>query len=246
MRIQYERQGEGSPVLLLHGWMASIEAMRPIADAVVRMGMQAISLDFPGFGGSDEPPLAFGVPDYARVTHTFMCEQGIEGADVICHSFGGRVTLLLASEYPVLFGRLVLVDAAGIRPKRGIRYYFRTCAYKLGKRMKGVPWLDRLFHLSERQKQAGSEDYRALKSDVMRAVFIKTVNLDLRKCLPRIQNPTLLIWGSEDTATPLYMGKLMERHIPDAGLVVLEGAGHFSYADQYARFCAVLKAFFTQ
>lgn len=245
MRIQYERQGEGSPVLLLHGWMASIEAMRPIADAVVRMGMQAVSMDFPGFGGSDEPPEIYGVPEYARVTRAFIQEQGLRGADVICHSFGGRVTLLLASQEPALFRRLVLVDAAGIRPRRGMMYYLRTYSYKLGKKMRNIRWLDRLLHLSEKQSNAGSEDYRALKSDLMRAIFVKVVNLDLRNCLPRIQNPTLLIWGENDTATPLYMGKLMERRISDAGLVVFEGAGHFSYADQYPRFCAVLNAFFT-
>lgn len=243
VKLYYESRGEGSPVLLLHGWMADMEAMRPIADAVVRMGMRAVSLDFPGFGKSEEPHEAFGVPEYARVTRAFIEQQGLAGADVVCHSFGGRVTILLASEEPALFRRLVLVDAAGIRPKRGLRYYIKTYAYKLGKRLRKVRWLDQLLHLNEKAKSAGSEDYRALKSDLMRAVFIKVVNLDLKDCLPKIKNPTLLIWGSADTSTPLYMGQLMEKRIPDAGLVVFEGAGHFSYADQYPRFCAVLKAF---
>lgn len=245
MRIQYEVRGEGSPVLLLHGWMAGIDAMRPIADAVTGLGMRAVSLDFPGMaGGSDAPQAPMGVPDYARITRAFIAAQGLEGADVICHSFGGRVTILLAAEEPALFNRLVLVDAAGIRPKRGAKYYLRTYAYKLGKYLAKIGFINRMLHLRQKQANAGSEDYRALKTDVMRGTFVKVVNLDLKDRLPQIQNPTLLIWGSEDTSTPLYMGKLMERLIPDAGLVVLEGAGHFSYADQYPRFCAVLAAFF--
>lgn len=244
LRVQYDVRGEGDPVLLLHGWGASIEAIRPIADAVAGLGMRAISLDFPGFGKSEAPPEPWGVPEYAVFTRTFIREMQLEGADVVCHSFGGRVIIYLASEEPELFRRLVLVDAAGIRPKRGLKWYMRTYAYKFGKRLAHIGLVDRWLHLSERQKQAGSEDYKALGSDLMRGVFVKVVNLDLTDRLQRIQNSTLLIWGTEDTATPLYMGQMMEKRIPDAGLVTLEGAGHFSYADQYPRFCAVLKAFF--
>ena len=244
LHVQYDVRGEGERVLLLHGWGANMEAMRPIADAVAALHMQAVSLDFPGFGGSDAPAEAWGVPEYAQFTRRFMQEMGLHGVDVICHSFGGRVTIYLASEDKSLFRRLVLVDAAGIRPKRTLKWYIRTYIYKLGKRLKRIRWIDRLFHLSEKQKNAGSAEYRSLGSDLIRNTFVKVVNLDLTNRLPNIRNSTLLIWGSEDKDTPLYMGQLMEKRIPDAGLVVFEGAGHFSYADQYPRFCAVLKAFF--
>ncbi|MEL7601866.1 MAG: alpha/beta hydrolase [Bacillota bacterium] len=244
LRTQYEVRGEGEPVLLLHGWGAGIDAMRPIADAVAALNMQAVSFDFPGFGGSDAPEEAWGVPEYARFTRRFIEEMGLVGADVICHSFGGRVTIYLASEDQTLFRRLVLVDAAGIRPKRSLKWYIRTYAYKLGKLLKNYRWIDRLFHISERQKNAGSAEYRSLGSGLMRSTFVKVVNLDLSDRLPLIKNSTLLIWGANDVDTPLYMGQIMEKRIPDAGLVVFEGAGHFSYADQYARFCSVLKAFF--
>lgn len=244
MRTQYEVRGEGETVLLLHGWGAGIDAMRPIADAVAALNMRAVSFDFPGFGGSDAPEEVWGVPEYAHFTRRFIEEMGIVGADVICHSFGGRVTIYLASENKTLFRRLVLVDAAGIRPKRSLKWYIRTYTYKLGKRLKKYRWIDRLFHISERQKNAGSAEYRSLGNELMRSTFVKVVNLDLSDRLPRIKNSTLLIWGANDVDTPLYMGQIMEKRIPDAGLVVFEGAGHFSYADQYARFCSVLKAFF--
>ena len=78
----------------------------------------------------------------------------------------------------------------------------------------------------------------------MRATFSRVVNLDLTGRLGRIENETLLVWGDRDTATPLSDAKLMERRIKRAGLAVLEGAGHFSYAEKYAQFCAVMKAFF--
>lgn len=239
-----EQRGSGAPVLILHGWGANLELMRTAADAVAGMGMRAVSFDFPGFGETPEPPAVWGVPEYASFTRALMRQLGLEGCDVVCHSFGGRVALYLAGEDTGLFRRLVLVDAAGIRPKRGPRWYVRTYAYKLGKRLARIKWLDRALHLNERQKSAGSADYRALQSDVMRGVFVKTVNLDLTNRLPKIRNPALLVWGSADDMTPLWMGRLMEKRIPNAGLAVFEGAGHFSYAEQPARFAAVLRAFF--
>lgn len=91
-------------------------AMAPIANCLVRLGREAVSLDFPGFGESPEPPGPWGVPEYAACTRAFMEAIGIGGCDVVAHSFGGRVTIQLASETPELFHRLILVDAAGIKP----------------------------------------------------------------------------------------------------------------------------------
>ena len=98
-----------------------------------------------------------------------------------------------------------------------------------------------MFHLSEKQKNAGSEDYRAL-SDSMKGTFVRVVNLDLAPRLKEIKNETLIIWGENDTDTPMYMAERMEKEIKNSGLAVLPGAGHFSYIDQYPRFCAILKA----
>ena len=72
---------------------------------------------------------------------------------------------------------------------------------------------------------------------------MKLVNADLRSFMPAIKAPTLLVWGSQDTDTPLSDAHLMESLIPDAGLVVLEGAGHFSYIDQPTRFARIVSHF---
>ena len=74
----------------------------------------------------------------------------------------------------------------------------------------------------------------------MRPTLVKLVNADLRPFMPRVEVPTLLVWGSEDTDTLPATGREMERLIPDAGLVVLEGAGHYSYLDQPARFARIV------
>ena len=237
--INYECIGSGAPVLLLHGWGADIAAMMPIANEVARLGKMAVCVDFPGFGKSDLPPAAWGVREYADTTKALIDKLGIRGCDLVCHSFGGRVTIMLAAEDETLFKRLVLVDAAGIRPKRTIKYYIKTYSYKLAKRLVRIKLVNKAVRLDAQIKSAGSDEYKSL-SGVMRETFVKVVNLDLTDKLDKIKNETLLIWGENDTATPLYMGRLMEKKIERAGLAVIENAGHFSYADDYPRFCSIL------
>ena len=73
--------------------------------------------------------------------------------------------------------------------------------------------------------------------------MVKVINDNLRPLLKNIKAQTLLVWGREDEATPVYMGEIMEREIKGSGLVVLENAGHFSYVDQYQQFKLVIDSF---
>ena len=88
----------------------------------------------------------------------------------------------------------------------------------------------------------GSSDYNDA-SPMMRAILSKTVNEDLKHCMPKISAPTLLVWGENDTATPLRDAKIMEKLIPDAGLALFLGCGHYSFLDNPIQFAAVLRSF---
>lgn len=244
--IHYEQQGNGRDVLLLHGWGASIEAMRPIMDALSG-SYRVTALDFPGFGSSDAPPDTFGVQAYADLTFRFLKQAGIEKTHVICHSFGGRVTILLACGHPEMIDKIVFTDAAGLRKKRTLRYYYKVYTYKAAKRLARAGWIRGLLaglgvDLQKRISSAGSQDYKALPPG-MRKVFVRVVNQDLKSCLKRIASPSLLIWGENDTDTPVYFGKIMEKEIPDAGLVVLKGAGHYSYLDCFSQYIHIVTVF---
>lgn len=78
---------------------------------------------------------------------------------------------------------------------------------------------------------------------MMRAVMSRCVNEDLRSVMPSIKASTLLIWGEEDTATPLSDARTMEKLIPDAGLVAFPGCGHYSFLDNPRGFKAVISSF---
>jgi pimeloyl-ACP methyl ester carboxylesterase len=199
------------------------------------------AVDLPGFGESNNPPTAWGTVEYAELVRELMDALGLHTAAVIGHSFGGRVAIRLAVGHPERVTKLVLVNCAGIRPKRKPKYYARFALAKLGKaaeRFGGRAGARLRARILER---TASADY--LSAGALRGTFVRVVNEDLRDQLPHVAVPTLLIWGDQDRATPLVDGKLMETLIPDSGLVVFKGAGHYSYVDAAPAFGRVVRHF---
>jgi pimeloyl-ACP methyl ester carboxylesterase len=229
------------PIVILHGWGAHIEAVAPIL-AALDGAPDLIALDLPGFGESEPPPEAWDADDYARFVLAFLDELEVPRAHFVGHSHGGRVSIAIAADRPERVGRLLLVDSAGLRPKRGWQYRRRVAVAKLGRvaaKLGGRPGR----RLQERlRERVASRDYLEA-SEAMRGTFRAVIAADLSDRLPRITAPTLLVWGDRDDDTPLWMANRMEELIPDAGLVVLEGAGHYSYADSPGQFGAVARRF---
>jgi pimeloyl-ACP methyl ester carboxylesterase len=246
-QVRYvRRKGAGEqpgdlPIVILHGWGAHIEAVTPIL-AALDGAPDLIALDLPGFGESEPPEQAWDVDSYARFMIHFLDELGVERAHLVGHSHGGRVSIALAADEPQRVGRLLLIDSAGLRPKRGWKYRRRVAVAKLGRliaKVGGGPGR----RLQERMRaRVASRDYLEA-SEAMRGTFRAVVSADLVGRLPRIVASTLLVWGDQDEDTPLWMAHRMEELIPDAGLVVLEGAGHYSYADAPGQFRAVARRF---
>lgn len=244
VRIVYDESGpeRGAPVVLMHGWGCDHSTVRSVA-ALLEPGLHVYNIDLPGHGESDEPPTAWGVEDFTRLIEKFCKQNGIEHPTLIGHSFGGRISLLMASRNDV--PRMVLIDGAGIKPKRPLKYYLKVYSFKAAKKIfplifgekKGQQLIDKW------RGSAGSADYRN-STPVMRAVMSRCVNEDLKHVMPDIKASTLLIWGENDTATPISDARYMEKHIPDAGLVAFPDAGHYSFLDNPGGFAAVMREFF--
>ena len=240
-RVQYKVTGEGAPVILLHGWGCNLATMASI-EAILTPHFKVYTIDFPGFGGSEIPAEVWGVDDYTRMLEEFVSELHIERPILIGHSFGGRVSILYGSRNEVR--KIVLVDAAGAKPRRPLKYYCKVYSYKLYKKFLYLTiGKERAEEkLEARRRTAGSADYNAL-SGMMRRIFVKVVNEYLEAVMPRIKCPVQLIWGAKDKDTKLREAKVMLKRIPNARLDVIEDAGHYSFLDNPFRFRALLSAF---
>jgi len=243
MDIFYKTAGTGEKVVLLHGWGGRADSFLPVFN-YLSSKFQVYAMDFPGFGESSMPDKPWGVGDYVDMLHKFFDALKIDKAHVVAHSFGGRVTIMFSAVHHERVGKIVLVDSAGLIPKRTLKYYYKVYKFKLLKKLYLLftPGNNKQEKLDNFYKKHGSKDYK--ESGNLRQTFVKVINEDLRGYLPSIKSPTLLVWGEDDKDTPLYFGKIMEKEIPDAGLVVFSGAGHFSYLDRLNEFNIVVTKFF--
>jgi len=244
----YDIEGSGPPVLVMHGWGGCAASMRPVVQALTENGFSAIVPDFHGHGRTPPPPQAWDVDDYAAAVLALLDELRVVRCDIVAHSFGGRVALVLASGFPDRVGRMVLTGCAGVRPKRTLKGRLRVAGFKCAKRL--ARWsfarkLLRVFGIDVAKKvaQAGSADYRAITDETLRQTFVRVVNQDLTPRLAQIKAPAILLWGRADTDTPMWMGETMQRQMQDAALIPLEG-GHFAYLEQSFAFQRIMLAFF--
>lgn len=247
--INYQIKGSGDYVFLLHGWGANLELFSDLAEAISEKHT-VVSVDFPGFGKSEEPKSAWDISGYAefavKFIQCFLCEKVV----LLGHSFGGRVIIKMAGleNLPFEIDKIILVDAAGILPKKTMKRRLRTRIYKIGKIALNFGPIKKLFPgaLENYKKKMGSPDY-ANASEMMRGVLVKTVNEDLEPLLKNLKAQTLLVWGENDMETPLADGKKMEKAIAaagtDVGLAVIRGAGHYSFLDQRHTFLKIVESF---
>lgn len=243
LNINYIDEGKGSVVLLLHGWGANIQTMMPIFN-ILKDKCRVIAMDLPGFGESDIPKVPWDSYNYAELVKNFIDKINIRELILFGHSHGGRVSIILSAKYDNLVKKLILIDSAGLIPKRKIKYYFKVYGFKFLKILYTtfVMGDSKEKKLESFYKKFGSNDYKASQG-IMRQTMVKVINDNLSDLLLSIKASTLLVWGENDEDTPLYMGKLMEEKIKDSGLIVLKNAGHFSYIDCYEQFKAVIFVF---
>lgn len=245
LNINYIDEGEGTPVVLLHGWGARAETYRFIIDAL-SPHFRVIAPDMPGFGLSDEPTRAFETEDYAQFVCDFLSSLGIKKAHFLGHSHGGRTIIkLFSEERGIKADKIVLIDSAGLIRKKSAKQKFKIAKFKLAKKLFIFPLVQKMFpdFIENLRKKNGSADYAAA-SPVMRQSMVKVINENLHENLAKITSPTLLIWGDRDNDTPLEHAKIMEKNIPDCGLVVIPGGNHFSFLANPGLTRRVLYSFF--
>lgn len=241
LKIHYTREGQGKPIVFLHGWGANLDSFN-ILTKELSTCYEIIALDFPGFGKSEEPPSPWSLDDYTTMTKAFIEHLEITNPTLVGHSFGGRVSIKLSQLLNL--DKIILINSAGIKPKRKMSYYLRVYGYKAFRTVAGLPLFSWILKepLEAYREIYSSADYKQA-SDIMKQVLSKVVNEDLKHLLKKITVPVLLIWGDKDTSTPVEDAKLMEEMIPDAGLVIYEGVGHFSYLEQPAKTVSIIKTF---
>ncbi len=243
LNIEYCEQGTGTPVLLLHGWGASYDTYRGVINTL-KNRCRVVAVNFPGCGNSDTMKTPWTLDDYCDFVLKFMKAVNLENPILFGHSHGGRVTMKLVAEGLVKSPKIVLLDAAGLIPKKSFKQKWRAKSFKTIKMVLTMPIIKSFSGglLEKARNHYGSADYNAAPL-VLRQTLVSLVNTDIRDILHKISCPTLLIWGENDTATPLSDAKIIESLIPDCGLCVLKDSGHFAFCEKPFEANAIINSF---
>ena len=247
LKINYIKKGNGKAVLILPGWGTTVNTYMPIINSVSTYST-VYCLDMPGFGDSQEPNTSWNLDNYVTFVINFINNQNIKEVDLIGHSNGGRIIIKLMSQKNLNFkvNKIILIGSAGIVRKKTLSQKLKIKIFKACKKILELkPIKDTFPNLILKLKNNfGSEDYRNA-SPVMKQTLVQLINQDLRECLPNINVPTLLIWGVNDTATPISDGEIMEKLIPDAGIIKVENCSHYVFLERPAYVNKIISTFLT-
>ncbi|MGQ9848486.1 MAG: alpha/beta fold hydrolase [Aggregatilineaceae bacterium] len=235
--------GQGRPVLALHGWGGSIRSFWPVAERLGANGYAVHLIDLPGFGQSQPPPEPWGVTDYARFVLAYLDASKLPRVALLGHSFGGRIGLVLAAQHPERISRMVLANSAGLRTPLSLPQRLRNRAARaLRQSLDGLGLTSLRARLQTfYNRRYASQDY--LNAGPLRETFVRIISEDLTPYAAQVKAPTVLIWGDQDAETPLWQGRKLEQVIPDAGLIVFAGAGHFSYLERLNDYLRIVEHF---
>lgn len=245
--IEYFEEGSGTPLLIVQGWGTDCEIYSGIAN-VLQSKYKVIRFNLPGFGSSTEPREVWTVNDFTNFTIAFIEALQLDKVSLLGHSFGGRVMIRLLNRdnLPFVVDKVIMTGAAGIKPEQSFLTKIKIGKYKVIKKLALSTLAGKIApkQVEDWKSKQGSEDYRNA-SPIMRGCLVNAVNEDLTSYLPNIKQEVLLIWGEFDTATPLKDGRKMEALLPNAGLALIQGVGHYCFLENQVVFhnilCSYLK-----
>jgi pimeloyl-ACP methyl ester carboxylesterase len=247
--IAYERVGEGSPLVFVHGAACDARIWRPQLAALADE-FTVVAWDEPGAGRSSDVPGDFGLADYAHCLAALIEALALGPAHVAGLSWGGTVVEELYRRHPGQVATLILADTyagwKGSLPEEEVRARVAGAREMLAAPAEEFdPTLPGLFAGDPPADFVSllEEIAAAVRPDNLRTQLFAMAAADQRDLLPRIAVPTLLIWGELDARSPLHVARQLERAIPEAQLHVIPGSGHVSNLEAPEQFNAAVREF---
>jgi len=239
-KLAYYEAGKGSAVILIHGlgadsrhWAANIGPLS--------QNFRVITLDQIGYGQSDKPLMRYTVENFSDYLHGFLQAVKISKASLVGNSLGGWVALDFTLRHPQRVEKLVLVDAAGLRPSAALKWP------EGGPKALSLVNTHWFFDLMEANKEWATTDLgpngfeRHVQNGDSYTVASSVAEMITGrefedKKLGKVHVPTLIIWGRDDLLIPLAMGESLNKGIKGSQLRVIEGTGHIPMVGKPAEF----------
>lgn len=238
--IEYSDYGSGTVMLMLHGWKDSSNTFDELVPLL--HGYRIIRLDMPGFGKSDAPPSAWGVGEYVAFVKAFIEKLDIAPEVIVGHSFGGRIAIKGVGSGVLKPKKLALIAAAGLARRDTLKKHILGGLAKVGRAVTSIPPFN-IWQNTLRRKLYGALGSDYFNAGSLKETFKKVVSEDLSEFASKISIPTLLIWGRNDTSTPLEQAERIHSLIELSQLDIVTNAGHFVHKEKPVEVAVFIKAF---
>ena len=259
LQVHYRIEGEGTPIVLIHGTASSLHTWDAWT-AELKKTNKVIRMDLPAFGLTGPNATAdYSIKSYTNFLHKFLTKIEIDTFYLAGNSLGGNIAWNYTAEHPNKVKKLILVDASGLPTNKP-----QPAVFKLAK----TPLLSDLFlyitpkfFIKKNMREVYADDtkitdelitryHKMALRDGNRQAFIDRARMDFKlgskanlDKLKSIETPTLLIWGAKDNWIPLDNGKRMDSVLQNSKLVVIENSGHVPMEENPKESLVTLKSF---
>lgn len=233
LKINYKVAGSGPAILVLHGWGSSSDSWIRVQEFLAKEGYFVICPDLPGFGKSDIPDSAWSIKEYEKVVIDFVkkmedkFDNFSEPFFLLGHSFGGTISIKIASDNSLKLRKLLLCDPAGIRVKPSIKTRIIILISSIGDLFFSLEPLRRIKDLARNFFYSFIKERDYVKATgIMKETIKKILKEDLSLDLLKIKTETLLLWGEKDKIIPLKYSKIYRDKIKNSHLETFSKTGH--------------------
>lgn len=242
-KFTYLEQGEGTPIIILHGLMGGLSNFDAVTTFFSQNGYKVVIPELPVY---TMPVLKTGVKSFANYLNEFIEMKGFDQVILLGNSMGGHIGLYHTKIAPERVKALVITGSSGLYesamgesyPKRGDYEYIKN-------KTEGV-----FYNKEIATKEIVDEVYDTVND---RNKLVKTLAMaksairhNMAQDLPEMHTPTCIIWGKQDGVTPPEVAEDFNKLLPDSDLFWIDECGHAAMMEQPEEFNKVLLAWLTK
>lgn len=222
-KYTYVEEGEGHPIVLLHGLMGGLSNFDTVLSHFSKKGYRVIIPELPLFTSTI---LTNNLSVFSKFVKTFLDDIGVENATVIGNSLGGHITLIMALQYPEKVHSFCLTGSSGLYETSFGETYPHKGDYEYVKRKSREIFYDPEIGT----KEVVDEVYNTLndRAKALKILYIARAAMrhNMANDLPNIKQPALILWGKQDPVTPPDVAIEFSEKLPNAELVWIDKCGH--------------------